>query len=520
MSSRNAHHTLLRQPNRGAVVLGAAAALAAVLAGPLPAHAQSPAPPERARMLDQRPLIDAATIVRTSIETLGVDGLASIVIEADSVALWWKGGQQALPSSVATVVRQVAKVAPVRVANAKYSMSELRSASAKLENHLRADTRFHGIKAEPDGSGLIVKFDAAGPADVTGALPKVDVPAAVRIEERMHPISRGNDSSPWSGGASIVNTSIGAGCTSGFGVNTPGGRAVLTAGHCGDSGHRITDGAGEFIGNVGADDNNFDVLIIPTNAVSNRIYVGGANSTQQRTVTGGGAPFIGERLCQSGNTSANAVGSPVCNLQVQFEGTDSQRLWEARQLDGQIAARPGDSGGPVYLDHGNGTVTARGTSTRVAGSGFGFAGFEKAQQNFGVSIPGGGGGRTGPVVSAATSKCLDINASGTADGTKIQIWTCNATGAQQWTIGGDGTVRGLGKCLDVRSSGTANGTIVHLWTCNGTGAQVWSIQSNGSLVNPQSARCLDVAGNGTADGTQVQIWDCTGGANQRWTLPS
>ncbi|MEV0721060.1 RICIN domain-containing protein, partial [Asanoa sp. NPDC050611] len=156
----------------------------------------------------------------------------------------------------------------------------------------------------------------------------------------------------------------------------------------------------------------------------------------------------------------------------------------------------------------------------VAGSGFGFAGFEKAQQRFGVSIPGGsGGGRTGQVVSAATNKCLDINGSGTADGTKIQIWSCNGTGAQRWTIGSDGTVRGLGKCLDVRSSGTANGTVVQLWGCNGTGAQVWSPQSTGALVNPQSGRCLDVAGNGTADGTQVQIWDCVGVANQRWSLP-
>jgi hypothetical protein len=487
--------------------LTAAVAVAAMVAAPANAE------PER--VLDQRPLVDAATTIRTAID--GLDGLASIVIEPDSVAVWWKGGQQALPDRVAAVVAQVAKTVPVRVANARFSKAELLAASAKLENQLRTNAQFHGIKAKPDGSGLIVKFDGAGIAE---ALPDVDVPAAVSIEERMQPISRGNDSSPWSGGASIVNTSIGAGCTSGFGVNTPGGRAVLTAGHCGDPGHRFTDGAGEFIGNVGGDDNNFDVLIIPTNAVSNRIYVGGGNSTQQRTVTGGGAPFVGERLCQSGNTSANAVGSPICNLQVQFEGTDSQRLWEARQLDGQIAARPGDSGGPVYLDRGDGTVTARGTSTRVAGSGFGFAGFEKAQRDFGVSIPGGTGGRTGPVISAASGKCLDINASGTADGTKIQIWTCNGTGAQQWTIGGDGTVRGLGKCLDVRSSGTANGTIVQLWGCNGTGAQTWSIQANGSLVNPQSAKCLDVTGNGTANGTQMQIFTCSGAANQRWTFPS
>jgi hypothetical protein len=469
--------------------------------------------------MDQIPLVDAATIVRAAAQSPGVAGLGSIVIEARSVAVWWKGGQEALPAPVASAVAQARGVAPVRVEDARFSMAELRAASATLEKRLRGDTRFHGIKAEPDASGLIVKFDAPAPAMT---LSDVDVPAAVSVEPRLRPVARNNDSSPWSGGAQIINTSIGAGCTSGFGVNTSGGgRAILSAGHCGEPGNRITDGGGELIGNVGADDNTFDVLIVPTNAVSDRMYIGGGTSTQQRTVTGGGAPFVGERLCQSGNTSANTVGGPVCNLQVLFEGTDSQRLWEAQQLDNQTAARPGDSGGPVYLDRGDGTVTARGTSTRVAGSRFGFAGFEKAQQRFGASIPGGtGGGRTGPVVSAATGKCLDINQSGTADGTKIQIWTCNGTGAQQWTIGGDGTIRALGKCLDVRSSGTANGTVVQLWVCNGTGAQAWSAQANGALVNPQSGRCLDVAGNGTTDGTQIQIWDCNSTAAQRWTLPA
>jgi hypothetical protein len=508
-----------RKSHRGANLVSVAAVVVTALLTPsVIAHAE-PAPSGLAAG-SQLPLVDAATVIRTAVETDGVDGLASIVIEDKSVTVWWKGGRQALPARIASVVTQARKVAPVRVATAAYSISELRAASAKLETQLRNEPRFHGVKAKPDGSGLIVKFDAGGSAVSNSDLAADGVPATVSIEERLQPVSRGNDASPWSGGAQIINTSIGAGCTSGFGVNSSSGPAVLAAGHCGQPGNRFTDGSGEFIGNVGPDDNTWDILIVPTNAISNRIYVGGANSNQTRTVVGGGAPFIGERLCQSGNTSANAVGAQICNLQVQFEGTDSQRLWEARQLDGQIAARPGDSGGPVYLDRGDGTVLARGTNTRVAGSGLGFAGFEKAQQRFGASIPGGTGGRTGQVVSAATNKCLDISASGTADGTKIQIWTCNGTGAQRWTIGGDGTLRALGKCLDVRSSGTSNGTIVHLWTCNGTGAQAWSVQSNGSLVNPQSGRCLDVAGNGTADGTQVQIWDCVGAANQRWTLPA
>ena len=42
--------------------------------------------------------------------------------------------------------------------------------------------------------------------------------------------------------------------------------------------------------------------------------------------------------------------------------------------------------------------------------------------------------------------------------------------------------------------GTANGTLVDLYACNGSGAQVWQPQSNGSLVNPQSGACLDDTG--------------------------
>src|ERR687891_40333 len=65
-------------------------------------------------------------------------------------------------------------IARVRVADATYSMTELRAASATLEKALGGDGRFHGMKAEPDGSGLIVKT-AAGPQVLSG-LPDVAVP--------------------------------------------------------------------------------------------------------------------------------------------------------------------------------------------------------------------------------------------------------------------------------------------------------------------------------------------------------
>ena len=76
----------------------------------------------------------------------------------------------------------------------------------------------------------------------------------------------------------------------------------------------------------------------------------------------------------------------------------------------------------------------------------------------------------------------------------------------------------LGKCLDVAGGGTANGTKVDLYTCNGTGAQVWQPQSNGELINPNSGKCLDDTGFG-GSGTQVQIWACADSSNQQWHLP-
>jgi chitinase len=131
----------------------------------------------------------------------------------------------------------------------------------------------------------------------------------------------------------------------------------------------------------------------------------------------------------------------------------------------------------------------------------------------------GGGGATGPIRGYG-GKCVDVNAASTANGTPIQLYDCNGTAAQQWTVGSDQTLRALGKCMDVTSAGTSNGTPIQLWDCNGTGAQKWQPGSGGALVNPASGKCLDATGPSSANGTRLQIWSCTGAANQQWTLPS
>ena len=117
-------------------------------------------------------------------------------------------------------------------------------------------------------------------------------------------------------------------------------------------------------------------------------------------------------------------------------------------------------------------------------------------------------------------KCVDVTSAGTANGTAIDLYDCNGTAAQTWTVESDGTLQALGKCMDVTAAGTANGTKVDLYDCNGTGSQVWTAGANGSLVNPQSGKCLDATGPSSANGTPLQIWTCGGSANQTWALPS
>jgi hypothetical protein len=138
------------------------------------------------------------------------------------------------------------------------------------------------------------------------------------------------------------------------------------------------------------------------------------------------------------------------------------------------------------------------------------------------STSGSGGtapsGTTGPI-TGYEGLCVDVRGASAAEYTPVQVYTCNGTAAQQWTVVEAGsTLQALGMCMDIDAGGTADGTTVDLYTCNDTAAQVFIPQSNGSLYNPQSGKCLDDTGYG-GSGTQLQIWDCTGNANQDWVLP-
>ncbi|MER5654087.1 family 16 glycosylhydrolase [Streptomyces sp. NBC_01281] len=125
---------------------------------------------------------------------------------------------------------------------------------------------------------------------------------------------------------------------------------------------------------------------------------------------------------------------------------------------------------------------------------------------------------TAAPIKGLAGKCVDVAAAGTANGTPVQLYDCNGTAAQQWTVGSDGTIRALGKCLDVTNNGTADGTPIQLWDCTGGTGQKWAVSAAHDIVNPAANKCLDVTGNNSANSTRLQIWTCSGGANQKWTV--
>jgi GH25 family lysozyme M1 (1,4-beta-N-acetylmuramidase) len=128
----------------------------------------------------------------------------------------------------------------------------------------------------------------------------------------------------------------------------------------------------------------------------------------------------------------------------------------------------------------------------------------------------------GGPVKGYDGKCVDDYGSGIANGTKIDLYTCNGTAAQQWALvptpSGELVSPHSGKCLDDTASG-GQGTKLELYTCTGGANQRWAHQANGEYVLRSNGLCLNDPGYLTANGTQLIIWACADTGNEHWSLP-
>ncbi|MFC3897861.1 ricin-type beta-trefoil lectin domain protein [Lentzea rhizosphaerae] len=112
----------------------------------------------------------------------------------------------------------------------------------------------------------------------------------------------------------------------------------------------------------------------------------------------------------------------------------------------------------------------------------------------------------------ASSRCLDVNGAGTANGTQMITWDCHTNANQQFTQNGQ-TLQVTGKCLDAPNN-AASGARVQIWDCNGGANQGWTITTTGTITSVQTGLCL--TSGGTGNGAAVTVATCQGGTNQRW----
>ena len=126
---------------------------------------------------------------------------------------------------------------------------------------------------------------------------------------------------------------------------------------------------------------------------------------------------------------------------------------------------------------------------------------------------------TGPVTSGIAGKCLDDYTGSATDGTKVDLWDCNGTPAQNWTVG-NGLVQINGKCLDSHRRRAPPPTAP--WSRSGTATAAATRPGpprTAPWSTPPRASASTTPTSSTTNGTQLEIWTCNGGTNQQWTLP-
>jgi hypothetical protein len=117
-----------------------------------------------------------------------------------------------------------------------------------------------------------------------------------------------------------------------------------------------------------------------------------------------------------------------------------------------------------------------------------------------------------------SNRCIDVPGSNTTNRTRLQIYTCNGTGAQNWTPQSNGSLRALGKCLDLHANKRVNGQPIQIYTCNGTGAQNWTRQTSDGTIRLTENKnyCVSVVSNSTTQAAKLELRACNNSTSQKW----
>ncbi|HET6504117.1 MAG TPA: RICIN domain-containing protein [Amycolatopsis sp.] len=140
-------------------------------------------------------------------------------------------------------------------------------------------------------------------------------------------------------------------------------------------------------------------------------------------------------------------------------------------------------------------------------------------------------GTTYTVTNVNSGKCVDARAAATANGTAVQQYSCNGTGAQQWIFTATdsgyfqvGNATAGAQVWDDTDVSSADSSPIQLWTYGGGTNQQWQAvpetPNTYHFVNRFSGKCLDVPSASTSDSVQLQQYTCNGTGAQSFTLAS
>ncbi|MFE2939938.1 hypothetical protein ACFXKG_12890 [Streptomyces sp. NPDC059255] len=340
-------------------------------------------------MARQDALLDAAKSIRAAVAQNPRSNFSGIklTVEESVLDLYWKGAVPAEVKSLVTRLNALGESA-VRLNPARFSLAEL---NHEVEQVMaRPDTSFgKAVKAAPlhDGSGLNVAVDGTGAplgarADqqlVPSAASGIDteVPVSLEVAPEPAPVDRMDDSSPYWGGALMINTTGSNACTSAFGVrrNSDGTTRVLTAAHCGKTGDNWVDGGYDTMGKAEGNWPAYETQLINTPGGA-AVWHGSVQSDQtsgsdatSKTVKGWAFPEVGQQVCTSGSFSGSRCVVKVTrnNVTLNMGGLMIPGMVQAEQQGRTNAAGNGDSGGPVYgvRSDGGATATASGIISAI-----------------------------------------------------------------------------------------------------------------------------------------------------------
>jgi hypothetical protein len=123
------------------------------------------------------------------------------------------------------------------------------------------------------------------------------------------------------------------------------------------------------------------------------------------------------------------------------------------------------------------------------------------------------------LVGGLSGDCLSVTGASTTAGAAADIYTCNGSGSENWTLDSDGAIVGgpSGDCLQVAGGSTSDYAGVDIEPCSGSADQQWSVTPSGTIVGVQSGLCLSVLGASTANYATADLYTCNGSGSESWS---